>query len=218
DQTKDESFALNDTARWMTESPPAEEFFKYINPHAKYYHTPLNGLFLFLIREFSLLSHFDKVFVRDGLVSLMLFFLRHPNPGSLKTKLIINYNFRMFIPKAWKENVLFYSYKFELKRNKSNRDNLILICHPDNLHSPLDFVKNKLQDLPSHEHVYCLITDPRISESNGHISNATFNIIKSISLGLKGTLTNVTLDELPTEVIANSNFAEINPHCFLYSD
>src|SRR5690606_11801521 len=26
------------------------------------------------------------------------------------------------------------------------------------------------------------------------------------------------LDELPTEVIANSNFAEINPHCFLYSD
>ena len=217
-QSKDEITSLNDISRWMTESLEAEEFFKYIAPHAKYYFSPLNNFFLFLLKDFSSLNHFQKVFVRDGLLGLKLFFLRNPTPKNLKTKLIVNRLFKRYIPESWQSNVILYSYRLDQMEMTTLRDNLIILCHPDSLHCPEQFVKNMLKDTKQYQKVYCLLTEPRTTDTDGFISSSVFNKIKEFTLHFKSDIIVSHIDKISNKDIAASDFLELNQNCFLFSD
>lgn len=217
--SSDEMFSLNNTSRWKTESKSSEEYFSYIAPHAKYYFSPLNHISLFTVKNLAALSYFNKVLVRDGLLSLKLFFLRNPDPQGLKTKLIVHKSFGQFIPDRWKENIIFYQFKL-MNKEEDSKKRLILILHPDEKHCPNSFLEKKLTqyDLARYEEIKCLITEPKTLESSGFTQKDHFEKIKTILKVTNNNCEVTTLDEITPKDISESAYLEINPFNYLYAD
>jgi hypothetical protein len=219
EQSKDEVYTFNNIVHRKVIFESVATFHGYIVQHTHYFFSPLNQIYLFLIDDLAALAFFDKVFVRDGLLTLKLFFLRNPTPNGLQTKLIINSRFRKFIPEAWCNNAFFYNYKFN-QPYTNNRRTLIISYHLDSLHCPNEVLEEKLQstDIKQYEEILCLITGMPQNGATDFIDKNIFNKAAITIQNIKANFQAVTLNELTPQKIAASDYLEINPYHFLYSD
>jgi hypothetical protein len=218
-QSRDEVYSFNSLAQRQPEFESIHTYHSYILYHAEYFFTPLNQIYLYLISDLSLLGFFDKVFVRDGLLTLKLFFLRNPKPEGLTTQLIINSRFKNFIPVEWKNNVLFYRHSLLNKKNPQKRF-LIIVLHVDSLHCPDTILAEQLTQLThnQYEEVICLLTGMPQYGSSEFINKNIFNKSVIISQKIKVPFRAMSLNDLNPRLIADSHFLESNPYHFLFSD
>lgn len=219
EQSKDEVYTFNNVVHRKVKFESVATFHGYIVQHAHYFFSPLNQIYLFLVDDLSSLAFFEKVFVRDGLLTLKLFFLRNPNPCGLHTKLIINSRFKKFIPEAWSQNVCFYKYKLQPSKPVKKRT-LILSYHLDPLHCPVEIVEEKLLNAQTEQYdeVLCLVTGMPQNGATDFIDKNIFSKVATTIRCLNTKYRSVLLNELTPQRIAESDFIEINPYHFLYSD
>lgn len=219
EQSKDEVYTFNNVVHRKVIFESVATYHGYIVQHAHYFFSPLNQIYLFLVDDLATLAFFDKVFVRDGLLTLKLFFLRNPKPNGLQTKLLINSRFRKFIPKAWSDNIYFYTYKLKSTSPVKKRS-LIISYHLDTLHCPVEVLKEKLLNAQTerYDEIHCLITGMPQNGATDFIDKSIFNKIATSISCLKSNYRSVTLNDLTPQNIAESDFIEINPYHFLYSD
>lgn len=101
--------------------PQTQEVQHFINsfwPMTTDYFNPFNEIFLVRVLALELLNARDKWFVRDGIVPLLWFFKRFPQPRQLQAKLYVDIRWAYFIPKAWQKHVYFYELvSFSEERN-----------------------------------------------------------------------------------------------------
>lgn len=216
--SKDEIHYLNQIQDWCCKSKSTDEFINYTRNHTRYYFSPLNNIFLFMIPDINSLSVFDKVLVRDGALSLNLFFLRNPTPKEIKTTLIIHEELSHFIPKEWENNVLLYSYDY-LGELQTSNNNLIIIIHPDNYHTPIDYLENEInsiKDSDKYKNIYCIISQGSRTSGHDFISDDLYKKLSIINKLDNVTITNT--DELNPMVITKSDILDLNPNLYLYAD
>ncbi|MFA7613373.1 MAG: hypothetical protein WCY48_03985, partial [Candidatus Caldatribacteriota bacterium] len=218
--SQDEIFAMNNTEKWKTSALNAEEFQNYILQHSQYYFSSLNNIFLFMLKDLASLSYFDKVFVRDGALSLGLFFLQNPSPRQLRTKLIIDFNLAYLVPTEWSENVLFSQFNLD-ELNPKSRNSLIITFHPDQLHTPKDIFREKIKSIQmkdSYQKIILLMTDPRAYEHQGFINPGVIEKTVILQEELKRPVISQELRSLSPLEISQADFIEINPYKFLFND
>lgn len=79
---------------------------------ARFYFSPFNPVFLNRLKDESLLLAPIPLLVRDGLLGLVCFFLRHPRPPEgLKATLLIPFEFQEWVPERWQSHIYLYRYQ-----------------------------------------------------------------------------------------------------------
>lgn len=216
---KDEVYTFNNIIHRRVAHESVATFHGYIVQHTHYFFSPLNQIYLFLIDDLSALAFFEKVFVRDGLLTLKLFFLRNPKPNGLQTKLLINIRFEKFIPKAWFDNVFFYNYRYSAPKTVQKKT-LIIAYHLDPLHCPDEVLTQKLSSASTenYDEILCLITGMPQYGATDFIDKNIFKKSAITINNLKSPFRIVTLNEITPQKMANSDLLEINPYHFLFSD
>ncbi|MFP5490940.1 MAG: hypothetical protein ACLGG0_05530 [Bacteriovoracia bacterium] len=219
EQSKDEVYTFNNVIHRKVSYESVATFQGYIVQHTHYFFSQLNQIYLFLIDDLAALAFFDKVFVRDGLLTIKLFFLRNPHPNGLQTKLIINSRFKKFIPKNWENNVYFYNYQYNTPQN-SKKKNLIIAYHLDQFHCPDELLCKELSSLQSesYDEIMCLITGMPQNAPTDFVDKNIFSKAAITARNLKTPFRTVTLNEITPQKMAESDFLEINPYHFLFSD
>ena len=218
--TKDEAQFLKNSARWRSNSPIIDDFHNYIKHHSLFYYSTFSSLFLMMLKDVASLSYFEKVFVRDGFLSLKLFFLRNPSPEDLKTILILHSSSASIVPEAWKENIYYYDFHFKNKK-RTKRKNLIITYHPDALHCPNEVFEKYLKEidnLADYEALYFLVTDPQTYHFSGFINQEVFQKAVLSKTILNRDVKLLNLHDLSPQTMASSDFLEINPYNYLFSD
>ncbi len=104
----EETNLFNRRATWCPEDTVDEKYLEYLMPHSKAYFSRLRPLFSFEIKSLESLNQFSHVLFRDGLIFLLRFFQRFPDPGALKTKVAIHKKLSWVIPDSWKDRVILY--------------------------------------------------------------------------------------------------------------
>lgn len=110
---------------WLT-----EDFF---SPSNIPFLIPTNPLFLYEIYDLEVIRYIKYAMARDGLYGVMNFFHRFPSPEGIRTTLIIQERFHSVVPKAWREQVVYFRYQLHLDDHPAKEvDTLFVkgICAP----------------------------------------------------------------------------------------
>ncbi len=111
---------------WMSDGKNAGGMIRLLGEHATDYFSPLRAAFLFQFQSPDALAYFSPVLARDGAMTLLHYFLHHPNPSDPNQVLIVDQSLQNLIPASWGNNCLTYSLK-STARTPKRRAKLILI-------------------------------------------------------------------------------------------
>jgi hypothetical protein len=114
---KDEVELFNDRDLWCNPDFLTEKLIHSLSPHSDFYYSSLCPIFSFEIRNNDSLNLFTSVLLRDGVISLLNFFLKNPTPVGVRTKVLINENLSQIVPKAWFDRVWYYRSHSKVKTN-----------------------------------------------------------------------------------------------------
>lgn len=124
-----------------------------IYPITEPYFSPFNAISLFEVENLDFLSNFPFVLVRDGLFSLMHFFLKHKEPSEeLSTKLIVHESFAPTIPPSWRDNIWYFNYYISSNTfhyKKSPKKFLLLKGYLTHSFASLEYFEAKLKEVKS---------------------------------------------------------------------
>ncbi|MBK9294003.1 MAG: hypothetical protein IPM57_06090 [Oligoflexia bacterium] len=144
------------TADWFS-NHPEKKYSKNFLPHtadssslkeilwpiAMDYDNPLNAVFLLQIPHLEMLNQKSVWLIRDGLVPLMWFFNKNPNPKNVKSKLLVEQSFADFIPNKWRDR--FGTYKIVTKNMKPYK-NICVSALLLEAYCSLDYFVNSLKE------------------------------------------------------------------------
>lgn len=91
-------------------TPDVQAYTNMLWPFSDDYISPVPHVFLIQVGVLKQLEVAKTWLVRDGLLPMVWFFKRFPNPGSLTSKLLFHSALKNYIPKSWEKNVGFYEY------------------------------------------------------------------------------------------------------------
>jgi len=89
-------------------SPKASGFVNNLWPMGMAYHSPLKPRFLIELENAGLPAGSETFLIRDGLIPLLWFWRKWPEPREFQGKILIGEQFAPYVPPAWRERVLFY--------------------------------------------------------------------------------------------------------------
>lgn len=104
----EETNLFNRRDSWNREDALDEKYLEFLAPHSHSYFSRLRPLFSFEIKSLNGLNSFSHVLFRDGIVFLLRFFINHPNPQGIKTKILIDRELAFCVPQPWRDHVLLY--------------------------------------------------------------------------------------------------------------
>ncbi|MCF8058920.1 MAG: hypothetical protein K9K67_06475 [Bacteriovoracaceae bacterium] len=134
DEANEETNLFNRRENWNKEDTLDEKYLEFLSPHSRPYFSRLRPLFSFEVKELKNLNSFSHVLFRDGVVLLLRFFQRFPEPSGFHSKIFIHEDLAFIIPKTWCESVLLYKTVTIGKKGFDKKD-LVLIL---NLHELQD--------------------------------------------------------------------------------
>lgn len=94
--------------QWCFDQEKVQDQLFQLNVHARAYFSVYKPLYLFEVKNTSVLEVFRSVWVRDGGFSLFSFFEKFPRPWATQTKLLIHESLGWIVPPAWKDFIYFY--------------------------------------------------------------------------------------------------------------
>ena len=113
--------------RWTNplHSSQATESQSCLWPSSDEFYHPLNPMFTTFFSETRHLSSYDVVLLRDGAATLLDFYLRFPNPKSIRTLFLVSADLYFLVPDTWRAQTLAYRLDFpEITMTKK----LVLYC------------------------------------------------------------------------------------------
>lgn len=96
---------------WNQEDNIIESVTLALSPHSEIYYSSLCPIFSFELQKIDSLNLFSHVQLRDGLIFLLDFFLRNPEPKNLRTQISVESSMAAIVPESWRNQVSYYSYK-----------------------------------------------------------------------------------------------------------
>jgi hypothetical protein len=99
--------AQNDSVKSARANDVAS-FFQTVWPASESYVSALQPIFLVDLPKLNELSPNQDWLVRDGLLPLIWFFVKNPEPGRYSGRLRIPHEFQAFVPDAWRKQVDLY--------------------------------------------------------------------------------------------------------------
>lgn len=144
-------FQAHREAEWRTwyraKSQKRHEFKSYLWPTSEEYYSPLSPIFVSVSLNPTELNLQSEWLARDGLIPLLWFFKRNPNPGNFKQRLFVHEEFSPYVPTVWRKQV--GSYRVVNSRvSMLNKPNKIFLTGmvSDSTHS-LDFLDSNIECL-----------------------------------------------------------------------
>lgn len=173
--SKDETELFHSRDFWCEPDNIIEEINLSLAPHSELYYSKCCPIFSYEIANLESLNLFSSVLFRDGVVFLLDFFLRFPDPQDLRTKILVNEKYSCIIPKLWRDNISYFNYSSSLN---SNSKNAIYIVNIDReLEETLEATREDLAKLRklNIEDITLLPTMIKSNSKQGLI-NAPFNM------------------------------------------
>ncbi len=221
---------------WQKDDLWTAESTKFLEPHSVPYFSPLCPLFFQQIKSIEVLDFFSPVLVRDGFLSLMDFFYRHPAPASTSPTeggvLVVNWRFAPFIPKAWSDRICFYenrSRRAPDATHAGSRVVLLLISAIDERQASLASIQRRLRELKHALEKTGATPKVKVISFFNRIYARTrvgtedksryyFKILKLIHAEFGGHAEDASWDEVKNSDLHHSCFLDLNEHDFYYSD
>lgn len=97
-------------------------------PHSAEIFNLLNPLYLEQIKDFSGITCYDYILVRDGFCSLVDFFYRFSRPGGCQTILLIHEELAFVVPDTWSKNILTYSIQRKPEHKEKEIPSSFYLC------------------------------------------------------------------------------------------
>jgi hypothetical protein len=226
---KEETSLFNHRRNWNALDSIDEKYLQLIFPYDIQYHNPLRAIFSFQIKRLETLNAFSHILFQDGLYFLLNFFFHHPNPGKLRTNLIVHKNLLPLVPEAWRERV--FSYQIELSRlappMRPEADTLYLTgrVHPLHLNAKdlesellpvIQLLKNKPQLKVK---MMLAFLHPRGEDYIDFEQGESFEFGRVIERLIGNfDIQFISWNQLQRSQVAGQYFLDINPRQFLYSD
>lgn len=130
DMANEETNTFNRRMSWNPDDTLDEKYIEYMTPHALSYFSRLRPLFSFEIKDLSSLSGFSHILLRDGILFLLRFFERFPEPKNVTTKVMIHKDLAFLVPESWQSNTLLYETVLKTpsktKGAKKDKEKLLL--------------------------------------------------------------------------------------------
>lgn len=124
------------------------KFMSYLSPDSSHYHLSINPAFSIEL-EFSLKEQSNllkAVSLRDGVMPLMMFFLRNPSPPEDGPVFIIDNDLSCIVPEIWRTRVLLRS-PYSNSSLIIERKKIIFFISPMKETAPLDLVEDELNNI-----------------------------------------------------------------------
>ena len=121
----------------------------FLSPDIELYSSPLNPLFSFELESSkkSMIKSFEIISLRDGVLFLMDFFYKNPNPDRIDPILVIDEKLSPLVPAKWREKVVLrkiISLNMTLSEKKKK---IIIFISPDKRSSPIEIIKNEISKI-----------------------------------------------------------------------
>jgi len=141
----EETALFNKRSTWNRADTIDEKYLEFLAPHSQPYFSRLRPLFSFEVKSLTSLNAFSHVLFRDGVVHLLRFFQRFPEPKGLMSKILIHQNLGPVVPPAWRKSILYY--RVQAGERNSQKDNLFLHISFIQFHSDEKAIKNLRETL-----------------------------------------------------------------------
>jgi hypothetical protein len=126
-------------------------FLEYLSPDSKRYYSVLNPIFSMEL-EYSPDNRIEKVnvvFLRDGVMPLLKFFILNPTPLDPCPLLIIDQDLSSLVPVLWRRKVLLKKIYHKISESNSTTKKLFFIS-PIELSTPMDLIEEELSYISRH--------------------------------------------------------------------
>ncbi|MBC7427778.1 MAG: hypothetical protein H7336_04140 [Bacteriovorax sp.] len=132
-------------------------FLEYLSPDSKRYYSVLNPIFSMEL-EYSpdnRIEQVNVVFLRDGVMPLLKFFILNPAPFDPGPLLIIDQNLSALVPESWRNKVLLrvgYHKTSETSESSefSGESKKLFFISPIELSTPMDLIETELAFISDH--------------------------------------------------------------------
>lgn len=216
----EETALFNKRSAWNREDTIDEKYLEFLAPHSKPYFSRLRPLFSFEIKSLTSLNAFSHILFRDGVVHLLRFFQRFPEPKGLMSKIIIHQNLSAIVPPAWRKCILYY--RIQAGKRASQKENLFLYISFIQYHSDERAIKKLRETLEKISGKIFVVTGLNVLRGEDFLNydrSYAFDQSHQLFAGL-----NVEFIDLQSASPAlssskhESNFMVFNPYQYWFSD
>lgn len=213
-------------SNWIEDSGEALATQAMLGAHARRYFSPFPAAYLFLAKPESLLQY-SPLIARDGALTLLLFFLEHPEPFDSNLKLFIDPAFGWMVPRPWREQI--YTYRLKSKKGrpeKTKKNFLFILTNMGPRHCKPEFVAEtiaKIKNQPgSEDFCYHCVTAFSESQEAGFVLDEMNRYQNDLLLDVAQHLGQKpkvhTLKDLEGSNLEDWYYCDLNQHKFYYSD
>jgi len=82
-----------------------KKFYSQFFPYYSYYESPLDTVLLDQVSNLTFFKNSEEWIVRDGIIPLLWFFKRFPEPENLKSKLYVESTLQKYVPVEWANHI-----------------------------------------------------------------------------------------------------------------
>lgn len=119
----EETNIFNRKSMWCEVDRVDEKYGEFLRPHSTPYFSRLRPFFSYEIKSLDSLNQFTHVLLRDGLVFLLKFFQRFPDPGHLQTILLCHKDLAWVVPESWQGQFQYYERVQQLDSHLVSSEN-----------------------------------------------------------------------------------------------
>lgn len=220
--TSDERYIFNARRLWRAEDYLSEKMNHILSPFVLEYHSYLKPLFLFEIKDTSVLNFFDFALIRDGAIGLMDFFLSNPTPEKFTCHLIVHRKLAIFVPKEWRDQILFYEALPSIThKSEETSSDIFLTAFVDPFNINIEHAREVIQSLSDrYENAYCLFTYPP-SWASGAVERQTehyFELTRLVCEKFSNRARFVNLTNLNSLALTKKDFLDLKRGPVFYAD
>jgi|GEM_PF-5226229 len=213
-------------SNWSVNDQVTADALAQLGLHGKDYFSPLHASFLFEYKSLEAVAYFSPLLVRDGVMTLLHFFFRNPQPNE-GVMLLLDQRLAFCVPKAWQDNVLFSRLQSRAVQDGWKPQKLLFVlsdlgpwhCQSEELEKIYQRVAaiDGAQKLPIH---FLLNTAETLDSWEVHnemqargLQQMTFFQTRFQQFGEV-----VSLHQIAEADLRNWAFVDVNPRLFYYAD
>jgi hypothetical protein len=127
-------------------------FLEYLSPDSNRYYSSLNPIFSMELEYSSdrQIELINVVFLRDGVMPLLKFFLLNPAPRDPGPLLIIDQDLSSLVPMAWRHKVLLRENYHNALTATGRESKKLFFISPIDLSTPMDLIEAELALIKTH--------------------------------------------------------------------
>lgn len=147
----------------------ARHYLTQLKPYVRPYYCDIPASWSFLYSDLSELRQTEEIIFRDGIITLLAFFKKFPDPINITTQFYIHHSLAQFVPSSWSKN--FGTFNLKSKKIQSSNKFIVPFAPGEKFSEK---VVQELAPLIETDSVITLITP---NNSNGQVANELYDCI-----------------------------------------